>query len=1054
MLKTFLLSCAAGLLLLLFAGAGGLYYLVVAAPGEEISRENIRNILAVESPIFYRDGVTKIGVFFQDQHRQYVPFADIPTDFINAIIAAEDHDFFRHHGIDFSGIFRAAAANLKAGRVVQGGSTLTQQTAKNLFKRKDRSLASKFKELIYALRLECHYSKEDILEFYANQFYVSGNGHGLAVAARYFFDKEVGQLDLRECAFIAACVKRPNAYNPFTKRSEEAVRQAGELARARTGYVLDQMLQLGMISEQLHAANRGKPVPFRQGQTSYGSNTLIDLVRSAIDHREVQAALAESGIDNIATSGARIVTTFDEELQGQAMSALREELSRLDVRLAGYDREDIRRRYAAVKGAGNDPRPDAYLFGSVTSVDRKAHRVSVDLNGASGVIDYEGLFGMLEPLVRFRKGRWSEARKQDMPMLLEQIGEGDPVYVRVRSGNEEEGYLLDLAKYPEIQGGAIVLHDGRIVAMAGGMENEHFNRAVHAKRTVGSVFKPLLYAGAQQLGWTPADLLQNRRDVFVFFRQSYFPRPDHPSENQQVSLSWAGVTSENVASVWLLYHLCDQLTPAQFREVAGKVGLGRGAEESVADYRRRIRDQVGIVLNRDTLYRAAFEEAVRTIEPDLVFDGRLQELEVIRRLHYAIEGVRWEDEAKLTPAERKEQWLQQDIARYSYVDLQAAARALRLWRLGEPVDGGLYWKDNIYAFFAGRPPAGWTPMSREESVVPDDLLLGGLLSESAFNDLAGAVEREYGRISRMAQYSDEQLAMVHDFRVLVGLRYLIGLCRQLGIDSRLEPVLSFPLGSNVVSLFEAAHAYEGLMRDGITTVDGDAASPELYAIERIEDSDGEVIYEPGRTLRQVIDPRIALATRDILRNVVLYGTGQQAKAIRLSSRDEEQERYFKQLKLVLPVYGKTGTANDFTNASFVGFLPGPDSGGLLNTANGYVVAAYVGYDDNRSMAKGSTHITGAAGALPVWMKLVAATAGMKDYLGRLDAVDMSFAGSGVAPERPVDLGQTYLPVDAERGGIPAGSRTGTADPRLATVLAYPDGEGVERIFSPFWKTVQ
>ena len=214
----------------LFALAIGLcavlYVLIVLMPGKEIGPENIQRILSIESPVYYRDGVQKIGVFFQEQHRQYVPYEEIPKDFVNAIVAAEDHDFFHHHGVDLTGILRAMVANLKAGRVVQGGSTITQQTAKNLFKRQNRSLIAKLKELLFALRLEYHYPKERILEFYANQFFVSGNGRGLGVAARYYFDKDVSSLTLVECAFIAGSVKRPSAYNPFTKVSEESARQA------------------------------------------------------------------------------------------------------------------------------------------------------------------------------------------------------------------------------------------------------------------------------------------------------------------------------------------------------------------------------------------------------------------------------------------------------------------------------------------------------------------------------------------------------------------------------------------------------------------------------------------------------------------------------------------------------------------------------------------------------------------------------------------------------------------------------------------------------------
>jgi len=155
--KYLLFFCLTLALLLTAAVGGGLYYLVVVNPGPEIEEANIEAILGRESPVLYSDGQEKIGVLFQGFHRQYLVYDQIPKKFINALVAAEDNRFFQHSGIDIAGIARAMIANFKAGRIVQGGSTLTQQTAKNLFKRESRSYQAKLKELLYALRLEHHY---------------------------------------------------------------------------------------------------------------------------------------------------------------------------------------------------------------------------------------------------------------------------------------------------------------------------------------------------------------------------------------------------------------------------------------------------------------------------------------------------------------------------------------------------------------------------------------------------------------------------------------------------------------------------------------------------------------------------------------------------------------------------------------------------------------------------------------------------------------------------------------------------------------------------------
>lgn len=172
MLKFFKYCCVFLLLLALVGGAvgaAGVYYLIAVVPAPEIEEARINEILGRESPVFYRDGQTKMGVLFEGIHRQYLNYKDLPPHFVHALIAAEDDQFFSHFGVDVPGVIRAMLVNLQAGRIVQGGSTITQQTAKNLFKRESRSMGAKVKELLFALRLEHKYSKEKILEFYSNQ---------------------------------------------------------------------------------------------------------------------------------------------------------------------------------------------------------------------------------------------------------------------------------------------------------------------------------------------------------------------------------------------------------------------------------------------------------------------------------------------------------------------------------------------------------------------------------------------------------------------------------------------------------------------------------------------------------------------------------------------------------------------------------------------------------------------------------------------------------------------------------------------------------------------
>lgn len=1079
----------------LLAG-GALVWLVVFAPGSVISQGSIEKILAVESPVYYSDGHSRIGVFFEETHRQYVPYAQIPKSFVSAIVAAEDHDFFEHHGVDVWGLLRAMIANVRAGRVVQGGSTITQQTAKNLFKRRDRSLQAKLKELLYALRLEYHYPKSKILEFYANQFYVSGNGRGLGVASRYYFDKPVSELDVLECAFIAGSVKSPNTYNPFIKRDDAAAARARVLAKRRTGYVLEQMYRLGMIDPVLYQTALQRQIPFRQGRMSYSLNTVMDLVKDALDTPAVQEALAEHGIDNIATSGVRIVTTVERDLQEQGESALRRELSRLDVRLRGYDRQGVQQEYAAFARTRGDGTPEAgsFLFGRIVAVDRGAPAVTVSFGpvgseAVEGRIDAAGLMHLAEPLARYERSRWTEAGGADLRALLKQLQPGDQVFVHVREVDPISGSrLLDLEKYPKLQGGLLVMKDGAIRAMVGGFENHFFNRAVSAKRPMGSVIKPLVYCAALQLGWNSIDTLDNERDVFVFQKQPYFPRPDHQSSYSRVSMSWAGVHSENLATVWLLYHLCDQLSPAQFKELVDQLGLGQSAGESYNAYMRRIRDELGVVADLDAIRQVAFGRAVVKLEPDLLFDGRVSENAFLRKLHYGngydLYLKQLEAAAEVAGDDREEQEelaFRQELLKRNYLRLEELWGELRRLReemagvagpaadasLSLPPKGALFQdrQSGRFSYGEAAPAEQWLPVSREElaRLLPRDsadlqrfwgeVLVEGEVTAATLGLLRETVGQEYAALAALPAYGTEVLHQIPDFRVLVGLRYLIGLCRELGIESRLDPVLSFPLGSNVVSLLEVARAYEAVVSGNTFRNRNDKVGDAIAVIDRVEGSDGELIYAPQRQQRRVVAPQTTVAACDIMRNVVRFGTGRYADSnVLLASRDPDKARQLAELRLKWPVLGKTGTANRYTNAAFAGVVPSAQEGGNSATLHGgYVVTAYVGFDDNTPMVRTSTHVTGSSGALPLWTELAKSIIMERDYAGKMDVVDFYFASKAEVSLRYDNLGEVEVQVDAAAGGKPVIDKA----QQPATIVTFarrtPDGLVPTRFFLPYWR---
>lgn len=1020
------------------------YWFIAIDQGGDIGPESLKKLLGVESPVLYQDGQNKVGVIFQDAHRQYLSYAKIPQEFVQAIVAAEDHAFFQHHGIDFSGIARAMLVNLQAGRVVQGGSTLTQQAAKNLFKREGRSYREKMKELMYALRLEARYSKEKIFEFYANQFYVSGNGLGLGVAAKYYFDKEVDALTLVENAFIAGSVKRPNYYNPFIKRDEESAKAARMRAKERTAYVLGQMRDLGTISDQTYQETVALDVPFKQGRTSYADNTVMGVVKEALAEPEVEEALAANGIDNVASSGVRIVTTVDKELQEQGLTSTRQELSRLSVRLLGYDHRALQERYQKLAEENKNPIEEGgFVFGRIIEISKAptpevhVQLGSTSLNGVvtdvTGVIDRDGLGPMVEAQAKYQGQRWSAGDRQQLMRLVDTMQSGDVVYVSLRGRDAGSGrYRLDLHKYPEMQGAVIAVQEGKIKAMIGGNENRDFNRAMDAKRVMGSVVKPLVYSAALQLGWNAADMLSNERAAFVYQNQEYFPRPDHNSPYPWVSVSWAGVKSENLASVWLLYHLCDRLSPGQFKELLAKVGLGREQDEPYQQYVSRVRDKHGILINDLVLRRLAFDRAVELIGPDLLFDGKIAENDLLHHFNYQLEGAYEADDKEAEKAVRR-----QAVAR-TFVDQQRYYRQLLAYKVkieaggagdGLPLVSGEGGDGQVAAhLFAGpggyciaeSPPGGdWRLMSQEEAITVwqaqppgseefwDDVRLNGLLTAGTFRQLTELVGQEFQRLSSLSAYEPEVLHQVRDFRVLAGLRYLIALVREMGITSPLEPVLSFPLGSNVITLLEVARAYETLVTGENYRVGQPDADESLMIIDHIEDSDGHEIYRPERSSKRILDANTALCLGDILKNVVKYGTGRYARGrIRIKSEDRKRRALLDDLDLEVPVLGKTGTANEFRNSSFAGYVPGvAEDGSALTLKGGYALAVYEGFDDNVAMTRTSSHVTGSSGALVLWSEVADAIVNDEGYGDRLKLDALSFAADIEYPLRYPELGQ-------------------------------------------------
>ena len=1038
------------------AVAGWLYHEhVVAHPGEQLSRSYVRSVIAQESPVFYRDGVTRVGVFFDDEHRTYVGWDELPLGYVVAIVAAEDDRFWGHPGFDLWHIARAMRDNLSAGRLVAGGSTLTQQTAKNLYYRPDRSLRSKLLEGLNALRLEAHYDKSEILTFYANQFHVSGNGRGLGIGARYFFDKDVDQLTLAESAFLAGLVKAPSRYDPFLgdpARRERAIAAGHE----RTTYVLRriveesadklagpypvrgdaegqaayaartaQVRQLQVAAQAL--LDQGVSLSFKRGAFRYASSAVLDEVARRLAEPPFDEVLQAAGIEDPATAGLQVITTLDPVVQRAATYGLWHHLTDVGVMLEGSDASIFARDDSDGPRFDPDAVPEAGTFRlaritDIVDVQGRKH-LEVDLGGHGCTVDRDGVVRAAVAVQRAAAGDPNaKIPGEGVNAFVDALGQGRVVWVSVREVGEQ-GALCDLEVRPELQGAAMVLHHGQVLAMVGGNDNMNFNRAT-ALRQMGSTWKPLVFHAALELGWSPIDVLDNRPGVFPFSTTFYWPTADHASTDE-VSMAWAGVRSENLASVWLMYHLTDRLDHQATASLAESVGLARGPDETPEAYRSRIQ-KAGVLPLPSRRREATFLRSRAEVLAALP-ESRADDASAVRSMLY---GFGFDAERRRTQGWKAEvldrSWLATEARLQVCLDTYRVASELLEAGILPPASGSplSFHRDERWIGVAcGTPPGeGWGPAEpdmferggffapRPELVDAREMWIDGRLRAGTVLDLAEAMERrelvEALEDDTADLYAPERLYWHQDFRVLLGMRYLVQLAERMGVRTEVREVLSLPLGASEITLEEAAMVYAGLVSgktwrfEGETRTEGGVQHvPEPLAstllIAEIRDVDGRVLYRATPTEVLVTSEASGAMTTDILANVITHGTGARARDV------------VKVGGAPIPLAGKTGTTNDFRNAAFLGVVPQLEAGVVVDHV---AVGVYVGYDDNRPMVRRRIKLAGASGALPAWIQIVQ---GMSQ--------SPWIAAPGARPgadgwQRVVPEGLKAVPVDPAGGG--------------------------------------
>ena len=320
-----------------------------------------------------------------------------------------------------------------------------------------------------------------------------------------------------------------------------------------------------LTAEELKEAWK-KSVPFNKGKFRTQEVALVSLVRGQFDKPEILEALNMDSIHELNHAGLKIFTTLDYNLQNKAQLDMRMNLSRLEEILTGFNVEQPS-KFKPQRSLEEKQ----FYYGKITKIIKgKTPEIYIDFGLPKGIIDTKAI----ERAARIYALSTYKGYKYHMKEILSKIKEGDILFVQVTEYDPETlTAKLDLRKKPQINGGLMAVNEGEVRSVVAGFEAKGFNRAMFATRQPGSVFKPVVFFAALQLGWTILDRIDNERRVFPFQGTYYFPRPDHKSPYSDVSMLWAGVKSENLATIALTSELVDKLNFEEFKTLLGTMDL-------------------------------------------------------------------------------------------------------------------------------------------------------------------------------------------------------------------------------------------------------------------------------------------------------------------------------------------------------------------------------------------------------------------------------------------------------------------------------------------------
>ncbi|MBC8257944.1 MAG: PBP1A family penicillin-binding protein [SAR324 cluster bacterium] len=502
------------------------------------------------------------------QRRIVIPYEQFPPHLIQALIASEDTRFFSHLGIDPLRIPKAFLANLKAGRIVQGASTLTQQTARLFLLTREKQIIRKLREMLLAFRMEMQFSKQDILSLYLNKVYL-GNAEGIEAATQGYFGKHAAELNLAESALLVGILPAPSRYAPHINP---------DFALQRRNIVLRRMRQEGFISEQELQKSLDTPISLIRikDSTTEATSYYVEHVRRYLINKYGSTVLYQGGL--------KVYLAMDLNFQTHAHQSLRKGILELTKR------QGFRGALNVLNQDNNssfdnttitDPvQIDSLYLGNIVAakvVEVNPKKVTVELGESSGVLEWNNIR-------TWKKGNILEDEKPTRISKPEEIlSSGDIIRVRLVDYDSTNNYFrLQLYQEPLVNGALLAMDPktGEVLSMTGGYRygESEFNRAIQALRQPGSSFKPIVYSAALDSGFTLSSTLIDSPRAYATGAQTagdaeiWTPKNYGDKIMGKVSLRTALVKSLNLPTIGL----CEELKPKQVIAYSKRFGITAG----------------------------------------------------------------------------------------------------------------------------------------------------------------------------------------------------------------------------------------------------------------------------------------------------------------------------------------------------------------------------------------------------------------------------------------------------------------------------------------------